>query len=212
MTLGTTAPWPGAGVGDAADAGAGADAGTGWQWQGRPRSWSRTGESLHIEAPGGADLYALPGSYQADSLPLLQRTVTGDFTARTRISVEGSAFGDAAGLALHGDDGWLKVCVERTKAGGWAVVTVLSRPASDEAMGPALDGPAAELLVTREGRRHAVLFRQRAQEDWRFVRTFHGFADPELRLGVFVQAPFSPSAAALFGPLHLSPVPLGDRR
>ncbi|MEU7580902.1 DUF1349 domain-containing protein [Streptomyces sp. NPDC041068] len=202
MTRCADAPWPGDG----------ADAPSPWRWQGQPQSWSRAGDSLRIEAPGGADLYNLPGSYEADSLPLLRRPVEGDFTAWTRITVEGSAFGDAAGLALHGEDGWLKVCVERTRAGGWAVVTVLSRPASDEAMGPALDGPAADLLVTREGRRHAVFYRQQPQEDWRFVRTFLGFTAPQLQLGAFVQAPFSPSAAARFAPLRLSPVPLGDRR
>ncbi|GAA2230775.1 hypothetical protein GCM10010232_16430 [Streptomyces amakusaensis] len=206
MTIGDEVPWPGGGDGS------GGGAGDGWQWQGEPLSWHSTGESLRIEAPGGADLYALPGSYEADSLPLLQRTVTGDFTAWTRISVRGSALGDAAGLSLHGEDGWLKVCVERTKAGGWAVVTVLSRPLSDEAMGPALDGPAADLLLTRQGRRLAVLFRQSPREDWRFARTFLGFAAPELRLGVFAQAPFSPSATGRFEPLRLSPVPLDDRR
>ncbi|NLU70576.1 DUF1349 domain-containing protein [Streptomyces sp. HNM0574] len=190
----------------------GTDAGDPWQWRGTPAATSRDGRLLRIEAPGGADLYALPGSYEADGLPLLQRPVRGDFTASARIAVEGGAFGDAAGLALHGEDGWLKVCVERTRAGGWAVVTVHSRPASDEAMGPALAGPAADLLLTREGRRHAVFFRQEPDGDWQFVRTFHGFAADELRLGLFVQAPFSPSAAGAFTPVRISATPLGDRR
>lgn len=184
----------------------------GWSWSAEPLSCSSAGGSLEVSAPGGADLFAMPGAHEASGLPLLQRTVRGDFTAWTRISVDGAAFGDAGGIALHGPEGWLKVCVERVKAGGWAVVTVLSRPVSDEALGPALAGPEAELLVTREGPRQAVFFREAPEDDWRFVRTFFGFSEPELRLGLFVQAPFTPSASAVFAPVRFRATALPDRR
>lgn len=186
-----------------------------WSWSRDPARWSQTSGSpgeLHVTAPGRTDLYSMPGHYQIDRLPLLQRTVTGDFTAWTRVTVQGDSFGDAAGLAVHGEDGWAKLCVERTRAGHWAVVTVLSRPDSDEAMGPSLPDPGAELMVTRQGRRFAVLFRQDRREPWQFVRTWFGAAAPDVRLGVFVQAPFSDAAEGWFEPMRLSPTPWRDQR
>ncbi len=157
----------------------------------------------------------MPGAYEAGGVPLLSRTVTGDHTAWTRITVDGHAFGDAGGIAVHGADGWFKACVERTRAGGWAVVTVVSRPVSDEALGPALSGPRADLLVTREAARHAVFCRERPDEDWRFVRTFTGVAadgEQDLRLGLFAQAPFSDACTAAFTAPQYVPSALPDRR
>ncbi|WP_437312958.1 DUF1349 domain-containing protein [Sorangium sp. So ce385] len=191
------------------------DYGGRWSWSREPARWSRADGSpgsLTVVAPGRSDLFAMPGHYDVDRLPLLQRPVDGDFAAWSRITVDGGAFGDAGGIALHGEDGWLKVCVERTRTGGWAMVTVLSRPESDEAMGPALDGPAADVMVTREGRRVAVLFRQYRHEDWRFVRTYLARTTRQMRLGIFVQAPFSEAASAQFEPMRLSPTAWRDQR
>ncbi|WP_236243680.1 DUF1349 domain-containing protein [Streptomyces sp. CC228A] len=174
----------------------------------------RTAE-LAVRAARGADLFSMPGAYEAGGVPLLSRTVTGDHTAWTRITVDGHAFGDAGGIAVHGADGWFKACVERTRAGGWAVVTVVSRPVSDEALGPALSGPRADLLVTREAARHAVFCRERPDEDWRFVRTFTGVAadgEQDLRLGLFAQAPFSDACTAAFTAPQYVPSALPDRR
>ncbi|MBB1253296.1 DUF1349 domain-containing protein [Streptomyces sp. OF3] len=184
-----------------------------WRWSGEPAAWSLTGGSLEITAPGHSDLYSLPGSHEVANLPLLQRAVHGDFTAWTRVTVRrGSSFADAGGLALHGAEHWLKVCVERGRDGGWSIVTVVSAPHSDEAAGPALVTPAADLLITRQGRRCAVRVRADATEPWRVVRTFHGPPETRLRLGLFAQAPFSESASATFEPVRLAATALADRR
>lgn len=185
---------------------------TAWHWSGPAPAAVRRGTTLEIAVRRGTDLYAMPGCYEADALPLLQRPVHGDFTAWTRIGVEGHAFGDAGGIALHGADGWLKVCVERTRDGGWAIVTVLTRPVSDEARGPSLSGPAADLQITRQGTRYAVFHRERPHEDWQFVRTFLGFPEPEVRLGLFAQAPFGESCTATFTAPRMSSVAAADRR
>ncbi|WP_236244811.1 DUF1349 domain-containing protein [Streptomyces sp. CC210A] len=186
-----------------------------WRFDGPGTTPVRSTAELAVRAPRGADLFSMPGAYEASGVPLLSRAVTGDHTVWARVAVDGAAFGDAGGIAVHGTDGWFKACVERTRTGAWAVVTVVSRPVSDEALGPALSGPHADLLVTREGPRHAVFCRERADEDWRFVRTFTGVAaarEPDVRLGLFSQAPFSDACTATFtAPVH-APCALPDRR
>ncbi|MFE9775832.1 DUF1349 domain-containing protein [Streptomyces sp. NPDC005931] len=183
-----------------------------WRFDGPgTRSVPRTG-LLEVRAARGADLFAMPGAYEASAVPLLGRWVDGDHTLRVRVAVDGHAFGDAGGIVVHTSDGWFKVCVERTRAGGWAIVTVVSRPVSDEAAGPALDGPHADLLITREGRRHAVFHRAAPGRGWRFVRTFFGPDDRGVRVGLFAQAPFSDSCTASFSALRHAPVALADRR
>ncbi|GAA4931228.1 DUF1349 domain-containing protein [Streptomyces coeruleoprunus] len=184
----------------------------GWTFAGPGSTPVRDAGELTVRAHRGADLFTMPGSYEANGVPLLGRTVRGDHTVRVHVGVDGHAFGDAGGIAMHGADGWFKVCVERTRAGGWAIVTVVSRPESDEATGPALAGPRAELLVTREGRRHAVLFREDPAGDWRFVRTFLGTDAPDVRLGLFAQAPFSDACTASFTAPRYAAVALADRR
>lgn len=203
MTSGTTTSAP---------TGAPADLTDGWESAGDPRAFAVTRDAARVTAPAGADLFHAPGGHRPSGVPALRRPLTGDFTVSTRVAVTGGEFADAGGLSLHGPDGWFKLCLERTRAGGWAAVTVLTRPYSDEAFGPALPGPEAELLLTREGRRTAAFVRTEQDRDWQFVRTFTGWDAPWLTLGLFAQAPFSRTCAATFTPPLIGGRALRDRR
>ncbi|MEW9519740.1 DUF1349 domain-containing protein [Streptomyces tubercidicus] len=185
-----------------------------WHWLGPPAEWASDPASgeLRLTAGAGTDLYAWPGVREVDALPALVRRFDGDFRLHVGVAVEdGRTFADAGGLVVHTGAGSVKVCVERTTSGAWAVVTVASLPYSDEAMGPALPGPSADLLVTRQGRRFAALLRTPGDPDWRFVRTLL-LPEGELWAGVFAQSPLSDSCTAVFSGLSFRPEPLRDRR
>ncbi|MFI6108176.1 DUF1349 domain-containing protein [Streptomyces sp. NPDC051310] len=186
--------------------------GADWSFSGPGALPVRDPHALEIRAERGCDLFTMPGTYEASGIPLLGRTVTGDHTFRAAVTVRGTAFGDAGGIVVHDAGGWFKVCVERTRDGGWAVVTVVSRPVSDEAVGPSLAAPHAELLVTREGRRRAVFCREEPDGEWRFVRTFFGSGAGDVRIGLFAQAPFSDACTAAFSVPRYVPAALADRR
>ncbi|WP_404816451.1 DUF1349 domain-containing protein [Streptomyces thermolineatus] len=193
----------------------------GWRRDGAPAAFATTRHGIRVTAPAGADLFHSPG-HRGTGVPALRRPLNGDFTAWAAVSVAGRRFADAGGLCLYGPDGWFKLCLERTRAGGWAAVSVLSRPDSDEALGPALPGPRAGLLLTREGGRVAAFVR--AEEEphggrqpqeaggWEFVRTFSGWTQHTLELGLFAQAPFSDGCTAAFESPHLGGRALRDRR
>lgn len=179
------------------------------------RSWCVRGHRLIIEAQAGADLFTMPGVREIDSLSALQREISGDFTLRVAASVEvvDGSLGDAAGVFWRGGHHWIKACVERLRNGRWGVVTVASTPTSDEALGPDLAGPAAELLLSREEARTAVWFRETPQAPWRFARTLLiNSRDSTARLGLFAQAPFSSGAIGTFENLSLEAVARPDGR
>ncbi|QMV21025.1 hypothetical protein GQS52_03680 [Streptomyces sp. SCUT-3] len=87
---------------------------------------------------------------------------------------------------------------------------------------PGTAGPRAGLLLTREGGRVAAFVR--AEEEphggrqpqeaggWEFVRTFSGWTQHTLELGLFAQAPFSDGCTAAFESPHLGGRALRDRR
>ena len=188
----------------------------GWRHDGTADAFTVTAESALVAAPAGADLFHAAdatGHRRAD-VPALRRAVAGDFTVRSHLTVSGGRFADAGGLCLYGPDGWFKLCLERTRQGGWAAVSVLSRPDSDEASGPPLPGPSATLLLTRQGHRFAAFVHadDHADRDWVFVRTFAGWHEHVLELGLFAQAPFSEGSAATFSSVRLGGRALRDRR
>ncbi|MFE6689167.1 DUF1349 domain-containing protein [Streptomyces sp. NPDC057743] len=183
-----------------------------WSFEGPGTATLPHPGELRLRAPRGADLFSMPGHYERAGIGSWHRTVPGDHTLWASVAVEGRAFGDAGGLVVHDGADWFKVCVERGRTGGWGIVTVVSRPVSDEAAGPALATARAELLITREGRRHAVLHREHPDQDWRFVRTFAGSGAAQVRVGLFAQAPFSDACTASFAPPGFAPAALSDRR
>ncbi|MFB6980792.1 DUF1349 domain-containing protein [Streptomyces scopuliridis] len=185
----------------------------GWQWSGPATARHTDHEAgiLRLEAPAGADLFVMPGVREVDRLPALTRPVTHDFRLEALVDVEGGTRFDAGGILVDTGNGSLKLCVERAVSGGWSVVTIVTRPTSDEAAGPSLVGPAAGLLVTRQGERLATFFREPDEPDWRFARTLTVPAT-ELRVGVFAQAPLSDGCTAVFRDVKTSPTPLRDRR
>lgn len=188
----------------------------GWWHDGAADAFTVTAEGALVAAPAGADLFHAThstGHRRADS-PALRRAIAGDFTVQSHLTVSGGRFADAGGLCLYGPDGWFKLCLERTRHGGWAAVSVLSRPDSDEASGPPLPGPSATLLLTRQGRRFAAFVHagDRTEGDWTFVRTFTGWREHVLELGLFAQAPFSDGSAATFSSVRLGGRALRDRR
>jgi regulation of enolase protein 1 (concanavalin A-like superfamily) len=184
-----------------------------WAWSGPPVAWCEENDVLLAVAPGGSDLFSMPGVREIASLPVLARAIPGDFRVWVSVAVEGESFADAAGLILRSGGGCsFKLCVECTPAGTWQIVSVASSPASDEAAGPAIDGPMADLLLTREGRRLAAFYRGSSIRDWRFLRTLHGWDPRDTSVGLFVQAPFSAGCSARFSALGSSAEPLADRR
>jgi regulation of enolase protein 1 (concanavalin A-like superfamily) len=184
-----------------------------WRWWRQPAAWSSDpAGTLEIVSPAGTDLYFAPGVREVCSIVALERPISGAFTISVSVAVDGTEFADAGGLLLRGHNReWLKLCVERSKT-AWQIVTVASRPASDEAAGPLLDGPGADLLVTREGRRVAAYYRRDAGDDWRFARCIYDCWEGELLAGLFVQAPFSTRCTARFRALESRAEALRDRR
>lgn len=177
-----------------------------------PEAWTFSEGGASTEARRGSDVFRMPGVRVIDSVDMLYRTTTGDFTFCADVAVEGDAFADAAGLLVRAGEFWLKACVERTKQGDWCLVTIVSCPSSDEAYGARVERAGGGLLVTRQGPRVAVFGRPDSAAPWRFMRTFSWTIDGDIRVGLFAQAPFSERVRATFGDVLWSSSPMSDRR
>jgi regulation of enolase protein 1 (concanavalin A-like superfamily) len=184
-----------------------------WCWRFGPESPSRVEDgALALRANARSDLFAMGALHHTDALGALVREAGSCFTFSATVEVDGGTFADAAGLLMRSTSAWLKLCVERKRRGGWAVVSVFGAPDADEAHGIDLAGGSAALLLTREGRRVAAWLRAEPGGDWRFHRTLWWPDAAPAAVGVFAQAPFSTGHWARFEELRLTPDAREDKR
>lgn len=168
--------------------------------------------ALETEAAAGSDLFHVPGTRVVDSLSAYERAAQRCFTLTACVRAAGDTFADGAGILIRAAAESFKICIERTRTGVWRVVTVLSRPISDECYGPGLEGPEAILRLTCEGDRHAAFVRRGSDANWTFVRTFHWSRAPRATVGLFAQAPLSTGVHARFSSIIWEPFAVRDRR
>lgn len=168
--------------------------------------------SLRIRCNAGDDIFYMPGIREIDQLKDISASVEGDFTISANVEVSGSSFADAAGFLLRVGNIWVKFCIEFDTKQNWRIVSIYSNPVSDESYGDVLVDGKAKLFLTREGRRIALWYSTKENNERKFVRTFYISNDIAVNLSCFTQAPFSEMTEAVFSSIHFSAEPMKDKR
>jgi len=183
------------------------------RWQNEPPEWHiDDGGSLHVVPQAKTDFFRPIDHPGLDNAAFLAASVTGDFTARTRVRAQLAGFGDAAALTVRiSDQQWAKICVERSPVGEVSVVSVVTDPWSDDANNELLSTSDAHLRITRKGDLFGMHFSLDGQS-WRFARAFGMAAPADVLVGIHAQAPFVSGCRAQFDGLEIEPEPVADFR
>ena len=147
-------------------------------------------DEIELFAKPGQDEFNLPELHFAKDMPKFLVTVENDFTLTARCQHDGKSKFDAAGLYAQNEIMTFKFGVEHYGEGAPRIVSVRSLTYSDEVVGDHLDNCDEVLVLTRSG--NILSCYRVGVEGMLFQRAFFlEKASFELKIGFFVQAPFS---------------------
>ncbi len=178
-------------------------------WQNETPGWAVDDHALTIVAGKKTDWFQWPGGgYHADSSPRLLIPTQGDFSLVTQVDVTAHTTYDAGCIALYGTaDHWAKLCLEAQAAGGFAVISVVTRDLSDDVTSFPVAGTSTWLKVARD---KDVFFFYASSDGktWQIVRKFNLTSTDSFKVGVSAQSPDGDGASAHFTGLRYGAGPI----
>lgn len=179
------------------------------QWQNETPGWTATDRSLTIVAARKTDWFQWPGGgYHADSSPRLLFAADSDFSFSTRVDVTARKTYDAGCVALYGTaTHWAKLCLEAQAAGGFSVISVVTRNLSDDVTSFPVDGTSTWLKVAKD---KDVLFFYASKDGkaWEIVRKFNLDSPDGFRIGFSAQSPDGDGSSTRFTDFHYGTGPV----
>ena len=185
----------------------------GLRWCHEPPEWFFDNDEVLTLTPGAkTDCFRPYQKSPMDNAPILYKDIAGDFTIATHITAQLTDFADAGGLIIRSHPSlWAKVCMERNHLGQTSVVSVVTNPSSDDALGELLSQSECHLRITRKGNYLGMHYSLDGQT-WRVVRCF-GMEVPEsVIVGVLAQAPFGSGCCVRFHGLYFQRETVDDFR
>lgn len=169
-------------------------------WLGQQGDATVDGATLTVRAGPLTDWFNDPdNNSRTASAPVLCFDAFEDCQLSARVTVDFAATFDAGVLFVHQtDDDFAKLCFERSPQGENTVVSVVTRGASDDSNGPAIDGESVHLRVSKF--RAVIAFHWSADaETWNLLRFFQ-FRDPNAptSIGLSTQSPTGAGCTATF--------------
>jgi uncharacterized protein len=155
--------------------------------------------SLTIEAGAGTDWFRDPGGRPPSlNAPALVGPQAGPFRLSARVTVGFGATYDAGGLVAYADEArWAKLCLEYSPQNEAAVVSVVTRGASDDCTASVIQGGALWLRVQRLGP-DWTFHTSCDGRGWTFVRHFELGETDEFLVGFLAQSPTGRACSATF--------------
>lgn len=162
----------------------------GLKWNTEPLTWSFDVGRLVVQPLPKTNLHNAGNGANISNACFLHQSITGDFTFSSRVGGSLVAPGDAAAVTISvSPQQWAKICLQKGKSGERRLVTVVTSPHSDEALGEILKTGNAFLRISRRGDEFVMHYAIDGKK-WKLVRqfTWKGCA-PELSVGVLSQSP-----------------------
>ena len=170
------------------------------------KSFSADADAITLACSGGQDDFNIPKLHSAWNIAYAAMDVSGSFTFAVSCTLFCKKKFDAAGIYLLFEGCRVKHGLEMYGEADFRVVTVRSFPLSDESNGSVVPLSLVDLIATRDG--GIFSFYSRSGGQLRFERAFAVEDAPEtIKVGLFVQSPFSDGASARFEKLDIKNEP-----
>lgn len=179
------------------------------QWQNETPGWTAADQSLTVVAGQKTDWFQWPGGgYHADASPRLLFRTDGDFTLGAKVEVVARKTYDAGCIALYGTAShWAKLCLEAQAAGGFSVISVVTRDLSDDVTSMPVAGASTWLKVARD-KDVFFFYASKDGKSWEIVRKFNLDSPDGFQAGFSAQSPDGDGASARFTDFHYGAGPV----
>ncbi|MEL6269957.1 MAG: DUF1349 domain-containing protein [Chloroflexota bacterium] len=160
------------------------------QWVNEPREWHDDNGKLTVRADGKTDYWRVTRhDFIKDDAPFYYREVTGDFTARVKVTGQYADLYDQAGLMVRESETVCLKCGIEFLDGVQQASAVITRDFSDWSIVPLPDAPPAVWFrVQRFGTAIEVSF-SRDGADHTLIRQGYLSAAETLQVGMMCAAP-----------------------
>jgi len=168
---------------------------------------------IQISAPSKTDFFINPENGQIKSnAPYFYTDIQGDFILRAKVRHDFlSIFDGAALFIMENDHCWAKLCYEFTDFNTYAVVSVVTDGASDDANGPNLTDKSVWLQIGRKGDAFAMHYSTDGTI-YQMVRVFKLKVSDTLKVGIVSQSPNGDGLVSDFTDLQIEKVTMNDLR
>jgi regulation of enolase protein 1 (concanavalin A-like superfamily) len=178
-----------------------------WIWQNLPASWKvDSGNTLTIAPGKRTDWFVSPmGDDRSDNTPRLLFKPADDFVLSAKLNVDFHSQWDSGALVLYVNNSlWAKLCFEMTVEKHPAIVSVVTRDASDDNNSIPISGSTVYLKVAKAG--PAIFFyASQNGRNWSIIRAFSLGANPDLRIGFSSQSPVGDGCTTVFSQINYVP-------
>jgi regulation of enolase protein 1 (concanavalin A-like superfamily) len=176
-------------------------------WQNAPASWKvEGGQMLTITAGKQTDWFVSPmGDSHRNNSPRFLFKPAADFLLSAKVNVGFRSQWDAGALVLYESDSlWAKLCFENTIEKRTAIVSVVTRDASDDSSSIEMTGPSVYLKIAKSG--PAIFFyASQDGQSWKIIRTFSLGKTHNLLVGFSSQSPVGDGATTVFSDIRYAP-------
>jgi uncharacterized protein len=189
------------------------DLGVQLKWINEPVNWKFGHDGqLIFTALQDADFFRDPaGEHVRSSAPFLYTTISGDFAAFTRVSVEMIEDYDSGCFMIMDDaKNWAKICYEYIEKVP-SIASVVTKNTSDDSIFQKTGTIKPYLRITRSKNCFAFHYSLDAKL-WTLVRYFGMDCPPEVKVGVAAQCPVGKECRVTFDFLDYSQKEIKDLR
>jgi uncharacterized protein len=168
-------------------------------WLNEPPEWSEQGDTLHFTVAPATDFWRKTHNGAVrDNGHFRYRTVSGDFTARVKVTGQYNSLYDQAGLMVRADETtWLKCGIEYMN-GLQHASAVVTRDYSDWSVTPLPQNPVALYLEVRRTADTIEISYSLDGASYTMCRTTRLTGSPQLAVGPMAAAPKGPGFKATF--------------
>ena len=171
------------------------------------------GNRITMHAKSGTNLFnGVSGTWKETTFPYCYVSVQGDFMVQCKVTPDFKALYDLGALVVYEDENrWIKFAFEYSDMGSPAIVSIVTRGASDDCNGEPISEQAVWLRICRRENMFAMHYSTDSIK-WKLARICRLELRDEVIVGVSAQCPTSSGCTVNFEHFEVTDNPYEDIR